>query len=213
MTATLLPHQQKIREKLLATWIEHPDQGFVIAAAVGMGKTIVSLLSLLEMYSIRGHPFRVLIIVPTVVIDQWKTEWTEKLNLPASMIHDYYGPNRIMKNTALITLTTHGIYYVQNTSAIFSTRWDVLMIDEAHLLGNGQIEDLTRRPLYEAIYKQIQRDFTILLTATPYTNAKHNIRSLLSLINVDEVSAFRNYSIQLRHQDMILTTVSQGSRT
>ena len=202
---TLLPHQNQIREKLLSTWIDHPGQGFVIAAAVGMGKTIVSLASLLEMYSVRGHPFRVLIVVPTVVIDQWKTEWTTKLNLPASMIHDYYGPTRVMKTNTMITLTTHGILqseYRKNTGVLFSTDWDVLVIDEAHLLGNGQIDDLTRRPLYDAIYKQVERDFTILLTATPYTNAKHNIRSLLSLINVDDVSAFGNYSIQMSHQDM-----------
>jgi SNF2 family DNA or RNA helicase len=202
---TLLPHQQQIREKLLSTWIDHPHQGFVVAAAVGMGKTIASLMSLLEMYSIRGHPFRVLIVVPTVVIDQWKTEWTTKLNLPASMIHDYHGPTRVMKTNAMITLTTHGILqseYRQNTGVIFSTDWDILMIDEAHLLGNGQIDDLSRRPLYEVIYKQIQRDFTILLTATPYTNAKHNIYSLLSLINVEELSEFKDYSIQMTHKDM-----------
>ena len=202
---TLLPHQVSIREALLRTWIEHPDKGFVIAAAVGMGKTIVSLLSLLEMYAIRGHPFRALIVVPTVVLDQWKHEWVHKLNLPAEMLHEYHGPARIMNQSSMITITTHGILqaeYRARTGDLFSTDWDVLMVDEAHLLGNGQMADLARRPLYEAIYKQVCRAFTILLTATPYTNARHNIVSLLSLINVDDVSAFSSFSIQLSHRDM-----------
>jgi superfamily II DNA or RNA helicase len=66
----------------------------------------------------------------------------------------------------------------------FSAPFDLLVVDEAHRLGNYTAGSAgSTPPGYALLLNAFQRDFTMLLTATPFSNDVSDIRSLLALVN------------------------------
>jgi hypothetical protein len=202
---TMFPHQERIRDHILQTWKRYPKRGCIVRADAGIGKTVACLLSLLDMYTTRGHSLSCLVIVPSNILLQWKTEWITRLGLPPDMVGIYHGKGRTVHMPHPILLTSHTILlydlknHVRRTSeegqasladTVYDRCWDVCVIDEAHRFGNLVRSNTAcgrDPPMYCYVFAELRYAFAILLTATPFGRGVDNICSMLRMIRADSL--------------------------
>lgn len=75
-------------------------------------------------------------------------------------------------------------------SQLFQSKFDVVIIDEAHRLSNSTSG---RYKIIRDLLKRAKPDYTFLLTGTPITNNPINYFCMLALINHPVVSDYYNY--------------------
>ena len=153
-------------------------KGGIIADEMGLGKTIVMLGTII------GNPqFPTLIIVPTVLLEQWKDKILEVLGHKCLV---YYGAAK--KTTsgedmqkAPITLTTYGTLiqeYSKNKEArLLETNWKRVVFDEAHHLRNKSTK------IFKTANK-LKKEITWLITGTPIQNKINDMYSLFEILNI-----------------------------
>lgn len=155
-------------------WKNNKQQG-LFAMATGTGKTITSLNCLLEIYNRNGY-YKAIILVPTItLLEQWVKE-CKKFNF--NKIIKVYSKNKAWKNEvdnlrlseqvqgvdnklSYVIISTYASFAKENifnVLNVFPRNKLLLIADEAHNLGSGQI-----RSRLSAI-KYIRR---IGLSATP----------------------------------------------
>ncbi|HYU73906.1 MAG TPA: SNF2-related protein, partial [Ktedonobacteraceae bacterium] len=172
-----------------------PQQRFLLAEDVGMGKTIEAGLIMMELIA-RGRGDRVLIIVPAALQDQWADELQDKFGL-----HDFKVLDNDYLTRDLIPNLPPGAnpwYYANRVitsidyakqekvlRALRKTRWDLVIVDEAHYLaesGNELKLGRTDRSRFGEIIAQCC-DSLLLLTATPHNGYAQSFYSLLRLLD------------------------------
>lgn len=140
----------------------------LLADEVGLGKTIEVGIVLKE-HLIRGNIDSILIVTPKALEKQWQEEMTEKFDESFLTFDDEefsYEHNRIILSYNRLS---------RNIEHVSNRQWDMVIIDEAHMLINAT----SRRR--QAIAR-IDRRYMLLCTATPLCNRLTDIYSLVDLL-------------------------------
>ncbi len=181
-----LPHQVYIASEVAQRYAPR----VLLADEVGLGKTIEAGM-ILHYQLHTGRASRVLIIVPDTLIHQWLVEMRRRFNLYFSIIdqkrfelmqfhnedydeemeQDEYSPSsptesNVFESEQLVLCSLS--FFIKNETALqqaLDTKWDLLVVDEAHHL---QWSEESQSPEYQCIEQlSAQSKGLLLLTATP----------------------------------------------
>ena len=155
---------------------------------VGLGKTIEAGLVLSELM-IRGLARSVLVLVPPSLIEQWQGEMRRKFSIEL-VSHD--DPAFRDRGTAAwnefdrVIASIHTAKREPHRAAILARRWDIVIVDEAHHLRN-------RNTQAWKFASEIQKQFILLLTATPVQNNLEELFNLVTLLEPGLLSTARQF--------------------
>ncbi len=157
----------------------------LIGDEIGLGKTIEAIL-IVELLKRRDNVKKVLLLVPRILVEQWKTELKrfgiytrviERRNLPLLAQQGF--------PEGWYTVSIDLAKREEHKSKIVDADWDVIIVDEAHRVGktrSGQKSVTQRYELVEELSKNVCRN-VILLTATPHRGYAPDYISRLKLID------------------------------
>jgi SNF2 family DNA or RNA helicase len=155
---------------------------------VGLGKTIEAGLVLSELH-LRGLVRSVLVLVPPSLIEQWQGEMRRKFSLEFTS-HDDAGFRQ--QGTAAWTeydrviASIHTAKREPHRSAILARKWDMVIVDEAHHLRN-------RNTQLWRFASELQKQYILLLTATPVQNNLEELFNLVTLLEPGLLSTARQF--------------------
>ena len=171
-----------------------PRQRFLLAEDVGMGKTIEAGLITTELIA-RGRGDRILIVVPAALQDQWADEMRDKFGLPFAILDNDYLTRELLPRLPSGANPWHYANRVITSidfakqerilRALKKTRWDIIIIDEAHYLAEAGSADHPLRTDRSRFGEAIAplADSLLLLTATPHDGYSQGFYSLLRLLD------------------------------
>jgi SNF2 family DNA or RNA helicase len=174
---TELPHQIDVAQRVLR------DMGgrAILADEVGLGKTIEASIIYKEL-AIRGLARRALILTPASLVGQWQGELEEKFferfEAPTSP-DDWQDVTRAIVSHDRARTKRHA-------EEILRHRWDLVIVDEAHKVKSE------RGATYKFIEK-IERDFILLLTATPLQNDLRELYNLVTLLRPGQLGTWPEF--------------------
>ena len=175
-----LPHQIEVARRVL----RHMGGRAILADEVGLGKTIEAGIILKEL-TVRGLARRVLILTPAALVTQWQGEleskFFERFETPTEP-DDWRGVTRAIVSYDRATGARHA-------KAILGQRWDLVIIDEAHKVKNHTAAR------YKFIQK-IDRNYLLLLTATPLQNDLRELYNLVTLLRPGQLGTWRDFRLQ-----------------
>lgn len=188
----LLPHQEIGVKWLSDIEINKKIKGGILGDDMGLGKTL-QIISLIKL-----RPEKTLIIVPSSLLFQWKSEF--KKFFPEKHIHilwgKHYPDTSLLKfDDTYIIISTYGTIRRKNLSQFNFNR---IVCDEAHTFRNRKSKIFQRLIKIPATYKWC-------LTGTPIHNYISDITSLMTFVGfVDRFSleTLRNFT----HHHMIRRT-------
>lgn len=163
----------------------------LLADAVGLGKTIQVGMILTELMR-RGRANRILVLARKSMLTQFQSELWNRFNIPLVRL-DSAGISKLRlkipanKNPfevyhrviiSLDTLKNVGRY----EHFLKDTRWDVVVIDEAHNVAGASIPE---RNLSYRLARVLSRrsDSILLTTATPHNGKRETFGRLISLLD------------------------------
>jgi SNF2 family DNA or RNA helicase len=155
---------------------------------VGLGKTIEAGLVLDELH-LRGLARSILVLVPPSLLEQWQGEMRRKFSLEF-VSHD--DPDFRAAGAAAwtehdrILASMHTAKREPHRSAILARRWDMVVIDEAHHLRNA------RTQLWR-FASELQKQYILLLTATPVQNNLEELFNLVTLLEPGLLSTAKQF--------------------
>ncbi len=167
-----LPHQIETVRKVL----RHFRGRVLLADEVGLGKTIEACLLLRE-YLLRSLARRVLILVPTPLVSQWREELQSKFHLDFSVpprtrqadSADYWA------NTDRVLASISFVKSQRRAEVVAAAPWDLVIVDEAHHCKNRTTRNWQ-------LVNSLSRRHLFLLTATPVQNNLLELYNLLTLL-------------------------------
>ena len=153
----------------------------LLADDVGMGKTVQAGLLLRELHD-RMPAARSLTVVPAGLVRQWDRELAERFTLQATVLDSTVLAERthtgvpagamLPGEACLISMDT--VRQPEVTALLAQCTWELLVVDEAHLLAPGT----ARRESISHLATTAGR--LLLMTATPFTGDARNDRLLVS---------------------------------
>jgi len=176
----LNPHQV---EAALFAFKSPLSKGAILADEVGLGKTIEAGLVLSQKWTERKR--RILIITPANLRKQWSQELEEKFFLP-TMILEAKNYNRMIKDGVRHPFEQDELvicsfqFAARHSEELMVTRWDLVVIDEAHRLRNVYRPD---NKIGKALKGALANAPKVLLTATPLQNSLMELYGLVSIID------------------------------
>jgi len=180
-----LPHQI---EAVYGYILKIPRIRFLIADDPGAGKTIMAGLVAKEL-KLRHLVKRILIVVPGHLKDQWRREMKERFDEPfvvvdRGLIDSYYGENVWERENQIIT-SMDFVKREEIISSIASTKFDLIIVDEAHKMTGYKYGDKTvkteRYRLGEVLSTSADPHL-LFLTATPHKGDPENFRMFMDLL-------------------------------
>src|SRR5213078_4547009 len=175
-----LPHQIDVAQRVLR------DMGgrAILADEVGIGKTIEASIVYKEL-AVRGLARRALILTPASLVGQWQGELEEKFFERFETPTD---PDDWPSFTKAIV--SHDRARSRHHAAeILRHRWDLVIVDEAHKVKSE------RSATYRFIEK-IERDFILLLTATPLQNDLRELYNLITLLRPGQLGTWQEFKAE-----------------
>ena len=148
----------------------------LLADEVGLGKTIEAGMVLKE-YALRGMAERILILVPSALVGQWRDEMQSKFGLNCTTSHDpllrtdpprFWAQPRVIASIAAARRKEHA-------KLLAGMNYDAVVVDEAHHLRDQSSAS------YQLV-NSLQKRFLLLLSATPVQNSLLELYNLLTLL-------------------------------
>lgn len=176
----LNPHQV---EAALFAFRNPLARGAILADEVGLGKTIEAGLLVAQSWA-EGRR-RILVIVPANLRKQWSQELADKFFLPSAIL-EARTFNDTIRAGNLNPFQQNAIVICSYQFArkmepyVRQTRWDLVVIDEAHRLRN--VYKPTNK-IANSIKLSVAPFRKVLLTATPLQNSLLELYGLVSIID------------------------------
>ena len=158
----------------------------ILADEVGLGKTIEAGIILKE-FLISGLAKNILILAPPSLVYQWQDELESKFSLHFTQKDDsdYKDP------------ASHDLLIFSHSSAVYPTaanflkkrNWDMIIVDEAHSMKNSST-------MKHKLLKEMNRKFTLLLTATPIQNNLGELYNMVELLKPGTLGTFSEFKIR-----------------
>lgn len=171
------------------------SRGAILADEVGLGKTIEAGIIISQLWAERKR--RILVIAPSTLRKQWAQELADKFYI-SSRVFDTREFNARLKRgiTTPLELTDEIVIcsynFVQSRESDFvRTKWDLVVIDEAHRLRNVYKPS---NKIASAIKRAFDGRPKVLLTATPLQNSLLELYGLVSFLDehmFGDVQVFR----------------------
>src|SRR5437899_2659672 len=172
-----LPHQIDVAQRVL----RHMSGRAILADEVGLGKTIEASIIYKEL-AVRGLARRALILTPASLVGQWQGELEEKFFERFDTPTDPDDWQRVTK-----AIVSHDrAPSRRHAEEILRHRWDLVIVDEAHKVKSQ------RGATYQFIEK-IERDFILLLTATPLQNDLRELYNLVTLLRPGQLGTWPEF--------------------
>ena len=185
------------------------SKGALIADEVGLGKTIEAGLVISQKWAERKR--RILVITPSNLRKQWYQELTEKFFLPCQLLETKsYNAAIQQGNFRPFEIKDHIVicsyqFARKQAADVANTRWDLVVIDEAHRLRNVyKPTNIIANTLKQAL-KNVP---TLLLTATPLQNSLLELFGLVSFIDehaFGDLKSFREQFASLSQEQVFKT--------
>jgi SNF2 family DNA or RNA helicase len=164
--------EQILREKAPAA---------ILADEVGLGKTIEAGLVYKELV-LRGLVRSALILTPKALLSQWQAEMLERFDEDFMLTDEKRFQSFASSDHVICSLPQ----FVRSFDKIAARPWDIVIVDEAHLLANPASK--RRRSV-----GQIRARWRLLLTATPISNRLIDLYSLIDLIRPGMLGTQREF--------------------
>ncbi|BBO85599.1 ATP-dependent helicase [Desulfosarcina ovata subsp. sediminis] len=178
----------------------------LLADAVGLGKTIQVGMILSELMR-RGRAGRILVLAKKSMLTQFQSELWNRFNIPLVRL-DSSGiakvrlkipgnknPFEVFHRVIISIDTLKNVARYEHF--LKDTRWDVVIIDEAHNVAGASIPE---RHLSYRLARLLSRrsDSMLLTTATPHNGKKENFGRLISLLDPSAIPDpnFKEYDAQ-----------------
>ena len=171
------PYQLRVVEQVL----REKAPAAILADEVGLGKTIEAGLIYKEL-ALRGIVQSVLILTPKALLNQWQDELHERFD-EDFVLTDEKRFRGFEHETRLICSLPQ---FVRSFERIATRTWDLLIVDEAHLLANPASK--RRRSVGE-----LRTRWRLLLTATPIANKLTDLYSLIDLVTPGRLGTLREF--------------------
>jgi superfamily II DNA or RNA helicase len=195
----LMPHQL---EPALAI-VHGRGTRVLIADEVGLGKTVQAALITAELKS-RGAAARVLVLTPAGLREQWVEEFANRFDLRFAL----FDMATAARHRASLPVGVNpwsvephivsSIDYIKRpevSAAVRASRWDVVIVDEAHHAALGT----DRHNAIQALCRAAP--YVVLLTATPHNGDRQAFLSLCALGQHNDVLVvFRRTRQQIGHR-------------
>jgi SNF2 family DNA or RNA helicase len=162
------PHSYQLR--VVRQVLSEKAPAAVLADEVGLGKTIEAGLIYKEL-ALRGLVRSALILAPKALLSQWQEEMSERFDEDFVLTDEKRFQSFAAQDHVICSLPQ----FVRSFDKIASRSWDILIVDEAHLLANPASK--RRRSV-----SQLRARWRLLLTATPISNKLIDLYSLIDLI-------------------------------
>jgi superfamily II DNA or RNA helicase len=210
LTAVLADSQAKIDlnphqiDAALFAFSNPLSRGAILADEVGLGKTIEAGLLIAQMWAERKR--RVLVIAPSNLRKQWSQELADKFYLPSSILEQRTF-NAAIKAGNLNPFQEDAVVICSYQFArrmepyVQQTRWDLVVIDEAHRLRN--VYKPTNK-IANSIKQAVAPYRKVLLTATPLQNSLLELYGLVSIIDdfaFGDLKTYRTRFTRLANND------------
>ncbi|KRZ49775.1 Transmembrane channel-like protein 2 [Trichinella nativa] len=205
LAKNLRPHQREgilFLYKCIIGYHSTNRHGAILADEMGLGKSL-QCIALVSTLMKRG-PFdgrallrRILLLAPCSLLDNWKKEfdkWLKLHRLSIVLVRDGKDVNRAcsmnhasLRSVTIVSYETFSRHANRLQESGQSSRFDMLICDEAHRLKN---------PMVRASYliRQFPVERRLLLTGTPVQNNLHELYVLCDLANpglLGEAAQFR----------------------
>ncbi len=172
-----LPHQIDVAQRVL----RQMGGRAILADEVGLGKTIEASIIYKEL-AIRGLARRALILTPASLVGQWQGELEEKFFERFDAPTDPDDWQRVTK-----AIVSHDrARSRRHAEEILRHHWDLVIVDEAHKIKSH------RGATYQFI-ERIERDFILLLTATPLQNDLRELYNLVTLLRPGQLGTWEEF--------------------
>ena len=176
-----LNHQKEAIEKLVGS------RRFILADDMGLGKTTATIIAALEC-----GVKKILIICPASLKINWQREIENYTDRSVFICEGKKFPTD--QEFVIINYDILKNFYdpkVQEKSLIENYGFDLVIMDEAHMVSNPQAQ---RTKIINSFVKQIKRVW--LLTGTPMTNRPMNYYNLLNIIESPVAQNWMAYAIR-----------------
>jgi SNF2 family DNA or RNA helicase len=175
-----LPHQIDVAQRVL----RQMGGRAILADEVGLGKTIEASIIYKEL-AIRGLARRALILTPASLVGQWQGELEEKFFERFETPTDPDDWQRVTK-----AIVSHDrARSRRHAEEILRHHWDLVIVDEAHKIKSH------RGATYQFI-ERIERDFILLLTATPLQNDLRELYNLVTLLRPGQLGTWEEFRVE-----------------
>lgn len=203
-----LPHQI---EAVYMKMLPQPRLRFLLADDPGAGKTIMAGLLIKEL-KLRQAIERVLILCPAPLTIQWQDELSRWFGEWFEIIDSARAKGQLINPWRKESQIVASLDYAKQDDVrerVWSERWDLLVIDEAHKCSaytkkyttRGDEVDKTKR--YQLAEKLTRdADYVLLLTATPHHGDDDRFAHFIRLIDPDlfpEPHRLGKKSAEIRH--------------
>ncbi len=153
----------------------------LLADEVGLGKTIEAGIILKE-YMLRGLVQRVLVLVPASLTIQWRDELASKFGLEFVIA----GRRGDWAEHPLLICSLDTAKTARNRHRLHCSRFDLVIVDEAHRLRNHQT-------LAWKFVAALKSKYLLLLTATPVQNDLRELYNLVNLLRPGTLGTYRSF--------------------
>src|SRR6266566_2235432 len=164
-------------------WYELRREAERIALVPGFDSLITIEASIVyKELAVRGLARRALILTPASLVGQWQGELEEKFFERFETPTDPDDWPRVTK-----AIISHDrARSRRHAEEILRHRWDLVIVDEAHKVKSH------RGATYQFIEK-IERDFILLLTATPLQNDLRELYNLIPLLRPGQLGTWQEF--------------------
>src|SRR5438128_1253601 len=172
------------------------SKGVLLADEVGLGKTIEAGLVLSQKWAERKR--QILIITPSNLRKQWHQEMAEKFFLPCRILETKsynaavkMGNFRPFEGDDIVICSYQ--FARNKASDVANTRWDLVVIDEAHRLRNVY---KPTNVIANTLKLALANKDKLLLTATPLQNSLLELFGLVSFIDEHTFGDLKSFGEQ-----------------
>jgi len=153
-------------------------KGGIVADEMGLGKTIMMIGNIIRNFSMPN-----LIVVPLVLVDQWKEQFIRTTGHSPLI---YHGRNikkislSCLRNSPII-LTTYGMLLsdFKRNKMLYDIEWKRIIFDEAHHIRNRNIK-------LAKVVRELKSEITWLITGTPIQNHINDLYSLFEVLKIEK---------------------------